>query len=219
MKNNNKKIEAFLTPTGTAMWASIIEPNKKFNADGVYMIDIQFDLETIDVVKKMLEKQRDDFLEVCLEDGTIKGAKANKVVVADVLRETEDKDGNLTGGVYIKAKQYTKTWDGKPQKVTIVDASGRVLQNFKKLVGNGSQVRAKLYPKPYYMASTNTVGISLRINAVQIIDLIEFSSNGQGSDFEAVEGGFTDNNDNIMANFGNVADEVKEPAMVADANF
>ena len=110
------------------------------------------------------------------------------MIKAEVIREQEDQDGNLTGNIYLKAKQYTKTYDGKPQKVTIVDSTGKVLHNFTSLVGNGSKVRAKLFPKAYYMASTNTVGISLRINAVQIIDLVEYSSNG-GSDFSAVEGG------------------------------
>ena len=87
----------------------------------------------------------------------------------------------------MRTKQYAKDFKGNDMTMPIVDSNGKLIEDCP-LVGNGSKVRAKVYPKPYYMASTNTVGITLRLNGVQIIDLIEYGNASSG--FEAVEGGY-----------------------------
>ncbi len=183
-----KKPEAFVTPVGRTMWASIIEPNTKFDAEGKYMMDMLFEPEQVVEVKASLESLLSSFVEEKKKE--LKANKSNSYTVAPIFKEAIDQDGNLTGDVMLRSKQYTKTFDGAPQKIRLADSTGKVLHGFNKAVGNGSKVRAKLYPKPYYMASSNTFGISMLINAVQIIDLVEYEA---GGGFDSVEGGFKDN--------------------------
>ncbi len=176
-----KKPEAFVTPVGRTMWASIIEPNTKFDAEGKYMMDMLFEPEQVVEVKASLESLLSSFVEEKKKE--LKANKGQKVRYAD-------KTFRALGDVMLRSKQYTKTFDGAPQKIRLADSTGKVLHGFNKAVGNGSKVRAKLYPKPYYMASSNTFGISMLINAVQIIDLVEYEA---GGGFDSVEGGFKDN--------------------------
>ena len=49
-------------------------------------------------------------------------------------------------------------------------------------VGNGSIAIVKLFVFPYYMATTKTVGLSMRMNAVQIIDLKEYQASEFGDE-------------------------------------
>jgi hypothetical protein len=43
-------------------------------------------------------------------------------------------------------------------------------------VGNGSDVKVAFEPMPYMVAGTKKVGVSLRLKAVQVIDLVEYGS-------------------------------------------
>jgi hypothetical protein len=55
-------------------------------------------------------------------------------------------------------------------------------------VGNGSVVKVAFEPIKYFVASSKTAGVSLRLRAVQIIKLVEF--NGGGGDFFEEEEGY-----------------------------
>ena len=182
-----QKPEAFVTPVGRTMWASIIEPNTKFDAEGKYMMDMLFEPKQVEEVKAKLDSLLTSFVDEKKKE--LKANKSNSYTVAPIFKEAIDQEGNLTGDWMLRSKQYTKTFDGAPQKIRLADSTGKVLKDFNKAVGNGSKVRAKLYPKPYYMASSNTFGISMLINAVQIIDLVEYEA---GGGFDSVDGGFED---------------------------
>ena len=43
-------------------------------------------------------------------------------------------------------------------------------------VGNGSTVKIAVEPFPYVMQSTKQVGVSLRLKAMQVIDLVEYGA-------------------------------------------
>ena len=184
--STNKKIQPIITPTGSAMWAKITEPqSSKFNPVPMYSMNVIFKPEEITEFKAKLQKQLDDFYDVTLSE--LKPAKQKGLTKAELFREEEDKEGNLTGNIEVRTKQYAKDFKGNDMTMPIVDSNGKLIEDCP-LVGNGSKVRAKVYPKPYYMASTNTVGITRRLNGVQIIDLIEYGNASSG--FEAVEGGY-----------------------------
>lgn len=180
------KLKAFVTPVGSTMWASIVKPNTKFDVDGKYMMDLIFKPEEVEGLKSKLDAILDTY--IAEESKKLKANKANSYTVSPVFKEDVDREGNLTGNLMLRSKQYTKTFDGEPQTVRLADSTGKPLLNFTENVGNGSKVRAKLFPKCYHMGSTNTFGMSFLINAVQIVDLVSYEDGGDG--FDAVEGGF-----------------------------
>lgn len=181
------KVKALVTPTGNALWAKVTEPqSNKFNPTPMYSMSVIFTPEEAEGFKGKMQALLDNFYDETFAE--IKPAKQKTLAKADLFREAEDKDGNLTGELELRTKQFSKDFKGKDQIMPIVDSSGKDITEGCPLVGNGSRVRAKVFPKLYYMASTNTVGISFRLNAVQIIELVEYGNASGG--FEAVEGGY-----------------------------
>ncbi len=70
---------------------------------------------------------------------------------------------------------------------TVVDAQKRTMMN--TAVGNGSVVNVKYNPFDWDFGGRKGIGANL--NAVQVIDLIPYSSDNDGEDFEVVADGFS----------------------------
>ena len=87
-----------------------------------------------------------------------------------------DESGSETGNVVFKTKLKAlirgKNGTNYTQKVNVVD-SKRTPMSGKQLVGNGSVIKVAVEPNTYYMPSSKQVGVSLRLKALQVIDLIE----------------------------------------------
>jgi len=184
---STKKVKALVTPTGNALWAKVTEPqSNKFNPTPMYSMSVIFTPEEAEDFKSRMQSLLDNFYDETFAE--LKPAKQKTLSKADLFKEAEDKDGNLTGELELKTKQFSKDFKGNDQIMPIVDSTGKDITNGCPLVGNGSRVRAKVFPKLYHMASTNTVGISFRLNAVQILELVEYGNASGG--FDAVEGGY-----------------------------
>ena len=187
LKMSNTKVKAIVTPTGNALWAKVTEPqSNKFNPTPMFSMSVIFKPEEVTEFKANMQTLLDNHYDEVFAE--LKPQKQKSLVKADLFREAEDKDGNLTGELELRTKQFAKDYKGNKQIMPIVDSSGKDITEGCPLVGNGSRVRAKVFPKLYHMASTNTVGISFRLNAVQIIELVEYGNASSG--FDAVDGGY-----------------------------
>ena len=165
-----------VTPSGVAKWARVSEPDFKFDDDGLFSINLVFDpsKEAHQKFFNDLSKQLDAAVAEAKEKMP---AKASKILKADLLRDEED------GTQLIRFKSKFKRMDAKTNQVKetypqMVGATGALLAE-KPLIGNGSVCKVSYFAFPYYMASTNQVGLSLKLNGVQIISLKEYN----GSDF------------------------------------
>jgi len=102
-----------------------------------------------------------------------------KTVLSTRQAYTQDVDeaGNPTGNLVFKAKMkaLVKSKDGQSweQKPMVVDAKRTPMQG-TALIGNGSLVNVAAEPVPYVMAATKQVGVTLRLKAVQVINLVEY---------------------------------------------
>ena len=70
---------------------------------------------------------------------------------------------------------------------TLVDAQKRAMMN--TAVGNGSVVNVKYNPYEWEFAGRKGIGANL--NAIQVVDLVPYSSDSDGEDFEVVADGFS----------------------------
>ena len=70
---------------------------------------------------------------------------------------------------------------------TVVDAQKRAMMN--TAVGNGSVVNVKYNPYEWEFAGRKGIGANL--NAIQVVDLVPYSSDSDGEDFEVVADGFS----------------------------
>ena len=154
---------------GTAKWAHIISPN-------------QFDKYSIDLYGDGVVELGEE-LENLLEEACQAVEEVGKKISgkADIYRVDEE-----TGEEYIQFGMNAE-YDGKPNHITLYDVYGKKIENFDKLIGNGSIVKIKVQFKPYYMATTKMVGLSRKFYALQIIDLKEYGGTDSGFGNEAGE--------------------------------
>lgn len=196
-KKSDRPSFNMITPKGVAIYPKLDKPDTKFDADGVYEVKLKFDPTATDGVigktsatwAEIVEKAeaiRDEFLATTkadLQSGDGKAkAKAKSISALDFGAEPDvDDDGNETGMIVVKVKMKASgvsKKDGKPwtRKPTLFDAKGKPLPANAPPIWGGSTLKAAAEVVPYYTAKDNVVGITLRLNAVQVIELVS----GQG---------------------------------------
>lgn len=177
-----KKAERFVSPKGTASYPYLTKPDTKFNPDGEYKVSL---IVASDDASKVI-----DFL---TEQHNAAVAKAKKESAGKRVKEgdlpfIENDDGTVTFKFKLKAKVTPKNGTPFEQKPALFDAKGKPLVGELK-VGGGSIIRVSCEVVPYYTAIAGA-GISLRLKAVQLIELKEYSggSNADSYGFSEEEG-------------------------------
>ena len=193
-----KKNEKYLTPVGTASYPYLVNPDTKFNPEGEYKVSLLLSESDAAPLIKLIDGKMEENFNAVKEEA--KGPKAKKAVkMADPpYSNVEDEEGDETGEIKINFKQravITRKKDKKkfPMTVSLFDAKG--VQFFpKSYVGGGSQIKVAFEIIPFYTKLIGA-GVSLRLRAVQILELVEgvgatAESDGFGEEegFEAPEG-------------------------------
>lgn len=158
---------------GKSVWAKVYEPDTRFNEDGEYSIQVVMPEEEAAQVCEQLEALIDAEFDKVVKDKPQAKATLSK---RPITEPEMDQDGNATGNVVfkskLKAKIRGKNGQTYKQKVNVVDAKRNPMMG-DQLIGNGSVVKIAVEPVTYYMPSSKTVGVSLRLKALQVIDLVE----------------------------------------------
>ena len=156
----------FGTIKGTGKWCKVLEPDQYDN----YAVDVyphgntlnHFEEEATTIINKVK----------ALVEAS--GKKVNGV--QDIIKTDTD------GVDFVQFKRKGTKGDGSqntPPKV--YNEHGLLVEDWSKLIGNGSKVGVAYLLTPYYMASSKMVGVSLKFYAVQVIDLVEYSGGGGNS--------------------------------------
>lgn len=148
---------------GVAKWCKVLEPDQYDN----YAVDIYGDISHIQAEAKAIAEKAKELVE----------ASGKKVAgIAESVKEDNE------GVQYVQFKRKGSKQDGTPNaKPKIYNAQGLHVEDWDKLIGNGSKLGVAYYLAPYYMASTKMVGVSLKFYAIQIIDLVAYKSGGGGA--------------------------------------
>ena len=170
-----KKAERFVSPKGIASYPYLTKPDTKFNHEGEYKVSL---IVAGDAASKTI-----DFLTEQHEVAVAKAKKehAGKRVKESELPFIENDDGTVTFKFKLKAKVTPKNGDPFEQKPALFDAKGKPLTGEPK-VGGGSVVKVSYEVVPYYTAIAGA-GVSLRLKAVQIIELKEYSGGGNAESY------------------------------------
>ena len=162
---------------GNALWAKLFEPDTKFDANGVYSISLvlpEVDAsEMCEYLDGLVEAKFDD--EVKAKPALKNQLSKNPPYSPVYDRETGDATGEIEFKFKLKAKVNTRDGRTFEQKVAVVDAKRTPMKD-EIAVGNGSDVKVAFEPMPYMVAGTKMVGVSLRLKAVQVINLVEYGS-------------------------------------------
>ena len=170
-----KKVERFVSPKGVASYPYLTNPDTKFNPDGDYKVSL---IVAGDAASKAIA-----FLLEQHESAVAKAKKENagKRVKESELPFIENADGTVTFKFKLKAKVTPKKGDPFEQKPALFDAKGKPLTGAPN-VGGGSVIKVSYEVVPYYTAIAGA-GVSLRMKAVQIIELKEYSSGGNAESY------------------------------------
>jgi len=168
----------FTTPFGEAIYPWLSQPDTAFDKAGVFHLKIKVPLEEAGEFIDQLRTVRDNF--IAEQDA----AKQKNWNVAEVYEEEYDEEGNPTGNVIFKTKcRANVTYKDKntgedvtfQQKPKVVDMDENTVG---ESVWGGSVVRAQGVINPYAMASSKTLGVSLRLSAVQVKELVTGTGSG-----------------------------------------
>lgn len=170
-----KKAERFVSPKGIASYPYLTKPDTKFNTEGEYKVSL--------LVSGGDASKAIDFLTEQHKAAVSKAKKENagKRVKESELPFIENDDGTVTFKFKMKAKVTPKKGDTFEQKPALFDAKGKPLTGETK-IGGGSVVKVCYEVVPYYTAIAGA-GVSLRLKAVQIIELKEYSGGGNAESY------------------------------------
>lgn len=209
------KRENLTTPKGIAQYPRLNKPSDRFDPAGLFSVNLivprEQAQELMDKLDKMVEEQYQKTVETLTKNG--KAGDVKKINKLEPYEFEFDEEGNETGNVIFKFKMKykVKSKDGKEYKFVpkLFDSKNREVDPNKVLVYGGSTIQVGFSPNPYYMPATRQLGVSLRLKAVRIINLIESS----GFDFgEPEEEGYEyvpndDNNDEDSSSNEDIANE------------
>jgi len=146
------RLERITSPKGIAMYPWLTRPDTKWSPDGVYKISLSVpsdDKEVQEFCDKVREKFTDEF--------------GNKKIAKAIFPFKEDEEGNTI--ITFKSKNLPRLFNSKGQPIKNTD-------DLK--IGGGSIVKVNASINPYDKG-INT-GVALYLNAVQIIELVEFGN-------------------------------------------
>lgn len=214
-----KSFPKVTTPRGVAIWPRLNEPDTKYDSAGVYEAKIAIDGSDAGLAKlqaqveQIIDAKYDEVVAELTAAG--KAGLAKKVTKVSPFKAEEDPEtGDETGRVIIKgkmkasgiSKKTNKPWKRRPN---IFNGQGVLIQNPPK-IGGGSILKLNVELSPYYNASDKVVGVSFRLEAVQVIKLVSFGA----ADAASCGFGAEDDGDD----FGNAEAEFGADAPNTDTN-
>lgn len=204
----NKKTEYlhFTSPTGDALFAALISPDIKFNEKGIYKVWLVMDVDDPEAeefkayideeVKRVFEKE---FAEA--------KPKMKKKMFKHFPYElaTDEETGEETGKIFFKFSSNASYLDKKKQEE--VKISPRLFDKFGKpfdrkstpFVGNGSLIQVAGFMKPFNQASTGLCGVSMKLSAVLIKELVTGGGSAENYGFDLEEDEWADVSEEDMS--------------------
>ncbi len=163
----------YTTPAGIAQYPYLTKPDTKFNPDGEYKVSLVIPGANAQDLVTFLDEQHEANVAKVKKENAGKRIKEGEVPY--VINEDT---GEVTVRFKLKARVTPKSGDSFEQRPALFDAKGKPLVDPK--IGGGSKLKIAYEVVPYFTAIAGA-GISLRMKAVQVIDLKEFSG-GSGAD-------------------------------------
>ena len=198
-----KSIVSFL---GEAEWCKVLprQMETKFTPRGQFSINVTTEPNADwDAFTSKINEMLDTALQEALNDeGSMKLTPSKKKALTvvypwkdHVIKEKDD-DGKYTieteTGKMVIVPKMKNVLDRQPgrNRVQIIGAGNTPIPiDEAPEIGNGSKVKVKMFVNPYYMPTTNQIGVSLGLEAIKVYELVEYSTGSAGGeDFDDLEG-------------------------------
>ena len=174
------------TPRGVAVYPHLSKPDTKFNERGEYKIKWQGTGAEAEKLVKQIDAAMKESAKAASEAEA--KDKKRKVKLASVPY-TRNEDGSVTISFKMVASGVSKkTGEAWTRRPVLFDTSGKPYTTVPR-VGGGSTVKISFELNQYARPSTEQKGVvlagaNLRLEAVQIIELVEFGGNAEYFGFQ-----------------------------------
>lgn len=163
----------YTTPKGVAQYPYLTKPDTKFNPDGEYKLKLEIPADKAQDIVTFLDEQFAASVAAAKKENPGKRVKE-----ADPPYLVNEETGTVAVSFKLKAKVTPKNGEPFEQRPAIFDAKGKPIKDVN--IGGGSTVKVAYEVLPFYTAIVGA-GISLRLKACQVINLVEFSG-GAGAE-------------------------------------
>jgi len=178
-----------VSPVAPCKYPWLKKPNTKWKAEGEYQVAQVFDQDDpfVTGLEAQAEKEFKKF------KANLKPAKAKKLKFVSPVKEDEDGEGEPTGNVRINFKSKTQFVHKETKEIVkitpkVFDASGKQIRNLPN-IGNGSKLSVAFNPVPAVVK--DEFYLTLWMNAVQLVELVEYGGDGSNYGFGKAEGGYS----------------------------
>ncbi len=205
MTDKKSKLPSFTSPKGIFKWPRLNEPDTKYKAEGLYSVKLILDGEA---AKSLIGKLQPHF-DAAVADAKEKYAplpvktrkekefKVNKYFSPVYDEETEEETGDFEFNFKMTAsgvsKKTNKAWSRAPR---IFDAKGNVMKNAPSIWG-GTIGKIAFEVMPYFNNAQCEGGLSLRLDAAQIIELVSGGGKSASAYGFGAEDGYEHDNDSF----------------------
>lgn len=174
------------TPVCKFQYPKLIEPETKFNPEGVYKVTALIEAVEGDAVATALDELLNRH-----KDSLKAQAPTQKFKLADLPWGFEEIDGTAYFVVKTKMKASGIDRDGRrwTSQPALFDAKGKPVTDRDALKGmwSGTVGKVSFEAQPFYQAAIGA-GITLRMKAVQVISLVEGGGSAESYGFGEEDG-------------------------------
>lgn len=185
------------TPKGELQYPKLQTPDTKYDTEGVYSTNVVLGEEEH---AKLLEAVQPAIAEMRNELEALPKRKRDAINEREPFTPEYDDNDDETGRYIWKFRTKAEI-KGVPRKVALFDAKGSRLQNVNPW--GGTEAIVAYTASPYIIPGSKMAGVSLRLEAVQVLRLVSGGSGGSASGFGfgAVEGydAIEDDEDDVAA--------------------
>lgn len=177
------------TPKATLKYPKLIEPETKFSPEGHYKVTAVIPAEDVGDLADQLDTLFEE------HKASLKAQAPNqKFKAIDPSFGFEDVDGKPCFTISVKMKAKGMDRDGRSWSAVpaLFDATGAPVKDREALRGmwSGTTGRVSFEACPFYQPALGA-GITLRLKAVQIIDLVESGGSANSFGFQEEAGGWS----------------------------
>lgn len=178
------------SPFGIAIHPWLNKPDTKFDAEGVYKVDLRMSgapaQKFMEGVKAASDAALEEYLQKQQDAGKMTKGEAKKWTAYYPFEVEEDAEGNPTGDIIFSFKQNAKIKlkDGTVKDISMVIRDAKDKEMHKPVFG-GSELRTMYSMRPIPMTSLKQAGVRLDFAAVQVKSL---KTSGNGPTFGEVDG-------------------------------
>ena len=194
------------TPKGKAVWPRIDTPDTKFDEDGVYSCKLHVSEGDFKAFEAIVKPKLDAaYKEECSRQGKDK----IRMAASSPLRINDEGDHEIYAKQ--KAKVHTKSKGTLEFTIAAVDSQGKKIDMPK--IGSGSTLKMAVEVNTWFVPSQG-FGYTLRLRAVQVLELIEYGGGDSSFGFGAEADGYVGSGESL-----NQAFEVADEAETSSAPF